>query len=184
MAWAVGAWGRTFLDYIPTGLYGVRTMSVSQAHDRLVVHQLHEELTGPARERVFMEHDVFAVWASGTGEFERYLAAMDAARANRGPFDGFLERMAAGEDALDAIESGDIPATVRDFVTQALRLSRDWEPDELPAALCADDPLRRLEAEYAAVEAIEARSRLWDGVVADIRRREAERYMARSAASV
>jgi Protein of unknown function (DUF3050) len=160
--------------------------------------------------------------------FELYLAAMDEVGADRGPINGFLERLAAGEDAIDALESDDIPPSVRAFVTHTLRVALDGQPHEVAAsfcharenllpdvlgevqtgigeaadtaptfkhylerhitldhdehgplalrllqALCEGDPIRMLEADTVATEAIEARSGLWDGVLADIREHEA-----------
>jgi hypothetical protein len=160
--------------------------------------------------------------------FELYLRAMDEVGADRGPIDGFIERMGQGQDALEALRSDDIPATVREFVTHTLTVAREGEPHEvassfchgrenllpdvlgavqdglgesidsapvfthylerhitldhdehgplalkLLAALCDHDVARIQRAEEVAVEAIEARSRLWDGVLAEIREREA-----------
>jgi hypothetical protein len=153
-------------------------VSIAEARHRLTNHQLHGELNAPEHARIFMEHDVFAVWASRSSYLDRYLAALADMGADRGPIHGFLERIAAGEDALDALESPEIPPTVRDFVTTTVRVA------DAANALDHDDPLRRLEAEYAAIDAIEARSRLWDGVVADIRRHEADRYLTHAAARV
>ncbi|HEX8646207.1 MAG TPA: DUF3050 domain-containing protein [Thermoleophilaceae bacterium] len=160
--------------------------------------------------------------------FELYLRAMDELGADRGPINGFLERMAQGQDALEALQSDDIPPTVREFVTHTLSVARDGEPHEVAASFChgrenllpdvlggvqgglgdavdsapvfkhylerhitldhdehgplalrllavlCEDDLERIQrAEEVAVEAIEARSRLWDGVLADIRETEA-----------
>src|SRR4051812_25593280 len=68
--------------------------------------------------------------------FELYLAAMDEVGADRGPIDGFLERMAAGQDALDALESDDIPPSVRRFVTHTLRVACEGQPHEVAASFC------------------------------------------------
>jgi hypothetical protein len=159
--------------------------------------------------------------------FELYLTAMDEVGADRGPIDGFLARMAAGEDAVAALYSSDIPASVRTFVTHTLLVARDGEPHEVAAsfchgrenllpdvlggvqgglgttldtaptfkhylerhitldhdehgplalrllsALCEGDPAREERAEQVGTEAIEARSRLWDGVLAEINDRQ------------
>ena len=163
-----------------------------------------------------------------TSHFELYLSAMDEVGADRGPIDGFLARMAAGQDALEALESDDIPPSVRTFVTHTLSVARDGEPHEVASsfchgrenllpdvlggvqagmgdstasaptfkhylerhitldhdehgplalklldALCEGDPARIARSEQIAIEAIEARSGLWDGVRAEIREHEA-----------
>jgi hypothetical protein len=155
--------------------------------------------------------------------FELYLSAMDEFGADRGPIDGFLARLGAGADPLDALESDDIPDSVRGFVTHTLSVARDGEPHEvassfchgrenllpdvlgaiqeglgpnvdsapifkhylqrhieldhdehgplalrLLAALCDEDPDCIVRAGEVAIEAIEARSALWDGVLEEI----------------
>jgi hypothetical protein len=165
--------------------------------------------------------------------FELYLRAMDELGADRGPIDGFLGRLAEGQDALDALDADDIPPTVREFVTHTLSVARGGEAHEVAASFChgrenllpdvlggvqgglgdaiddapvfkhylerhitldhdehgplalkllavlCDGDLGRIQrAEEVAVEAIEARSRLWDGVLAEIR--ELEPVAARS----
>jgi hypothetical protein len=159
--------------------------------------------------------------------FELYLRAMDEVGADRGPIDGFIGRLAEGQDALEALDADDVPPTAREFVTHTLSVARDGEPHEvassfchgrenllpdvlggvqsglgdaiddapvfkhylerhitldhdehgplalkLLAALCGDDLARIHRAEEVAVEAINARSRLWDGVLAEIHERE------------
>jgi hypothetical protein len=155
--------------------------------------------------------------------FELYLQAMDEFGADRGPIDGFLARLRSGSSALEALESPDIPPSVRQFVTHTLSVACDGEahevassfchgrenllPDVLGAiqaglgsnvdtapifkhylqrhieldhdehgplalkllsALCDDDPDRIVRAGEVAVEAIEARSALWDGVLEEL----------------
>lgn len=159
--------------------------------------------------------------------FELYLRAMDELGADRGPIDGFIERLAQGQDALEALDSDDIPESVRDFVTHTLQVARSGEPYEVAASfchgrenllpdvlgavsdglgdsieaapvfkhylerhitldhdehgplalkllamLCGDDRARMRRAEEVGVEAIQARSRLWDGVLAEMRATE------------
>src|SRR3954454_252498 len=57
--------------------------------------------------------------------FELYLAAMDEMGADRGPIDGFVERVVHGEDALAALDDDTIPPTVREFVTHTLTVARE-----------------------------------------------------------
>jgi len=159
-----------------------------------------------------------------TSHFELYLAAMDEVGADRAPIDEFLARMHDGEDPMEALQSDEIPASVRRFVSHTLSVARDGEPHEVAAsfchgrenllpdvlgavqrglgdavedaptfkhylerhitldhdehgplalkllrALCEGEPVRMLEAETVATEAIEARSALWDGVLAEVR---------------
>ncbi|MEA2398503.1 MAG: hypothetical protein QOK25_2059 [Thermoleophilaceae bacterium] len=68
--------------------------------------------------------------------FELYLAAMDEVGADRGPIDGFLERLGTGQDPIDALEADDIPASVRTFVTHTLRVALDGEPFEVASSFC------------------------------------------------
>src|SRR4051812_26253055 len=68
--------------------------------------------------------------------FELYLAAMDEMGADRGPVDGFVERVAQGQDALDALDDDEIPPSVREFVTHTLTVARDGEPYEVAASFC------------------------------------------------
>ena len=155
--------------------------------------------------------------------FELYLSAMDEFGADRRPIDGFVERVTSGEDPIDALDSEDIPPSVREFVTTTLDVARDGAPHEVAAsfchgrenllpdvlgavqaglgqavdsapifkhylqrhieldhdehgplalrlldALCNGDPDRIDRADTVGIEAIEARSRLWDGVLAEI----------------
>jgi hypothetical protein len=155
--------------------------------------------------------------------FELYLSAMDELGADRGPIDSFMARQAAGYSAQDALESSNIPASVRGFVSRTLAVAEGGEPHEVAASfchgrenllpdvlgavqrglgtnidsapifthylerhitldhdthgplalklldvLCAGDPERIAAADWAAVDAIEARSELWDGVLGEI----------------
>lgn len=155
--------------------------------------------------------------------FELYLNAMDEMNADRGPIDGFIDRLRTGDHVLSALNCPAIPRTAQDFVTHTLRVAMEGAPyevaasfchgrenllpdvlggardgmsqilDEAPifkhylerhitldhdehgplalrllAAMCEDDPVRLAAANAIGTQAIEARSRLWDGILAEI----------------
>jgi hypothetical protein len=159
--------------------------------------------------------------------FELYLSAMDEVGADKAPIEGFVRRLSEGVAPSDALDSDDVPLTVRQFVMHTLSVAIDGAPHEVAAsfchgrenllpdvlggardgmaavldetpvfkhylerhitldhdehgplalrlldAFCVDDPIRIEEARRVSVAAIEARSRLWDGVLAEIDKRD------------
>jgi hypothetical protein len=161
--------------------------------------------------------------SSHLSHFELYLDAMREMDADRGPIEGYIARLEAGADPVDALESTDIPPTVRCFTGQTLRTALSGELHQVAASFChgretlladvfsstranmsqalADGPIfrhylerhitldhdehgplalnllevacagdagRLAEAESAGVEALGARSALWDGVLQEI----------------
>jgi Protein of unknown function (DUF3050) len=155
--------------------------------------------------------------------FELYRAAMAEVGADTRPIDGFVESVRVGVDPLVALEHPSVPATVRAFVADTLRVAIHGDAHEvaasfchgrenllpdvlgrareemteildqapifkhyldrhialdheehgplalrLLAATCGGDEARIARADRVAVEAIEARARLWDGVLSEI----------------
>jgi Protein of unknown function (DUF3050) len=161
--------------------------------------------------------------SSYISHFELYLEAMDEIGADRGPIDGYLVRLRAGADPIEALEAPDIPPFVRDFVAGTLDVALEGEPHEVAAsfchgrenllpdvltgvraglgpelnqlpifkhyldrhialdhdehgplalrlldALCAGDGEKAEAADRVGAAAIEARTSLWDGILAEI----------------
>lgn len=83
-------------------------------------------------------------------------------------------------DVLGAVQAGlgdavDDAPTFTHYLERHITLDHDEHGPlalKLLAALCGDDPERLLESESVAVQAIEARSSLWDGVLAELQRTE------------
>lgn len=148
---------------------------------------------------------------------------MDELGADKGPIEGLVSRISAGEPVLEALNSAEIPITAQEFVKHTLDVAINGAPHEvaasfchgrenllpdvlggardgmgevlnetpvfkhylerhitldhdehgplalrLLAATCEGDLKRAVEADHVAIQAIEARSRLWDGVLAEI----------------
>jgi Protein of unknown function (DUF3050) len=68
--------------------------------------------------------------------FELYLSAMRELGAERRPIEGFLGELGAGTDPLRALESAEIPETVRTFVGHTLRVATQGAPYEVAASFC------------------------------------------------
>lgn len=89
-------------------------------------------------------------------------------------------------DVLGAVQTGlgdtvaDAP-TFKHYLERHITLDHDEHGPlalKLLGALCDGDPERMLEAESVATEAIEARSSLWDGVLAEVHELEGQAALA------
>lgn len=84
-------------------------------------------------------------------------------------------------DVLGAVQAGlgdtiDGTPVFKHYLERHITLDHDEHGPlalKLLRGLCGDDPERMIRAEQVATEAIETRSKLWDGVLADIREHEA-----------
>jgi hypothetical protein len=74
--------------------------------------------------------------SSYISHFELYLKAMDEIGADRGPIDGYLARLGAGGDPIEALDAPEIPPFVREFVTETLTVALKGEPHEVAASFC------------------------------------------------
>ena len=89
-------------------------------------------------------------------------------------------------DVLGAVQAGlgdavDDAPTFKHYLERHITLDHDEHGPlalKLLRALCDGDPERMLEAESVAVQAIEARSALWDGVLAELRETEGQAALA------
>ena len=83
-------------------------------------------------------------------------------------------------DVLGAVQAGlgdtiDSAPVFKHYLERHITLDHDEHGPlalKLLRGLCGDDPARMVRAEQVATQAIEARSRLWDGVLADVREHE------------
>jgi hypothetical protein len=71
-----------------------------------------------------------------TNHFSLYREAMDEIGADSGPIEAFLDRIRAGEDPLEVIDTAELPEGVRDFLRFDLELALHGEPHEVAAAFC------------------------------------------------
>ncbi|WP_087456745.1 DUF3050 domain-containing protein [Tumebacillus avium] len=112
--------------------------------DELLLHPVYKKLTSAEHVRLFMEHHVFAVW-----DFMRllkrlqreltvtdvpWLEAMEEAEADTAPIRGFLDRLRKGMTPWTALESPDIPESVRQFVNTTLDIALHGKPHQVAAA--------------------------------------------------
>jgi hypothetical protein len=89
-------------------------------------------------------------------------------------------------DVLGAVQEGlgdavDDAPTFKHYLERHITLDHDEHGPlalKLLRALCDGDPERMLEADAVATQAIEARSALWDGVLADVRQLEGQGALA------
>jgi hypothetical protein len=155
--------------------------------------------------------------------FELYLLAMAELGADRGPITRYIDRVSSGQDPIRALDSRDIPPSVRNFTAGTLHVATDCALHEVAASFCharenllfdvftgarggmveilaraptlryylerhialdhdehgplslrlldmtcAGDPQKIEAATRVAIQAIEARCGLWDGVLAEI----------------
>jgi hypothetical protein len=158
-----------------------------------------------------------------TNHFHLYREAMEEVGADESWIAGYVERLRAGEDPIEAVRNSDLPEGVKQFVAYDMELALHGQPHELAAAfcygredlipdmfgeilpqlgfegvtesrfkyyverhilldehehaplarrlvanLCGGDPVKEAEADAAAVKALQARIRLWDGVVSEL----------------
>jgi hypothetical protein len=68
--------------------------------------------------------------------FELYRRAMSEFGADDGPITGYLARLDAGADPVEALDADDIPDSVRGFVQNTLSVALDSPPHEVAASFC------------------------------------------------
>ena len=68
--------------------------------------------------------------------FDLYLEAMRELGADHTAIDAYIERLSAGEDAIEALDRVSLPAGVDQFVRFDMRLAMDGKPHEVAAAFC------------------------------------------------
>lgn len=68
--------------------------------------------------------------------FELYLEAMRQMGADSGPIERYIQRLGEVPDPIDALNSPDIPGTVRRFTGHTLRVAMTGELHEVAASFC------------------------------------------------
>lgn len=68
--------------------------------------------------------------------FELYRRAMTELGADDRPIVAYLSRLSAGQDPVEALESNDIPDSVRSFVSHTLSVALHSPPHEVAASFC------------------------------------------------
>jgi hypothetical protein len=185
-------------------------------------------------EIVLAEESDEGIGGGHLSHFELYLTAMDEMDADRGPIDRYIACVSSGQDAIAALDSCDLPQTVRAFTSHTLSVATLSAPHEVAASfchgrenllfdvfvgardnmtavlagspvfkhylerhitldhdehgplalsllsiLCDGDPDRIEAAERVAIEAVEARRVLWDGVLDEIQQTAAQEQSLR-----